>query len=245
MSARSHEEIQELLGVYALHALEPDEQQLVEEHLEECPRCQQEVRGHREVATLLGNSGGVAPDGLWDRIANQLEEAPPPMRLALPEGEGNVVPLAPLRRERSNRLVVAAMGAAAAVVIGLLGAQIVRQGNRIDTLESAMDGSSIAGATLASLSSSDGTVSADAVLLADGTGYLLAGDLPGLTAEQTYQLWGITDTGVISLGLLGAEPGKVVPFQAGDHVSGLAITQEVAGGVTTSDNPAVVVGEFD
>ena len=244
MTTRTHEEIQDLLGVYALHALDPDERDLVEEHLEDCPRCQQEVRGHREVATLLGNRGGVAPDGLWDRIASRLEEPPPPMRLSLPEGQGNVIPLAARRRQRTNRFVVAAMGAAAVMLIGLLGAQVVRQGSRIEDLESAMNGSSADAASVATLSSSDGTISANAVLLSDGTGLLLAEDLPGLTAEETYQLWGVTDNGVISLGLLGAEPGRVMPFLAGDDVSGLAVTQEVAGGVPQSDNPAIVAGEF-
>ena len=244
MSERSHEEIQDLLGVYALNALDPDEQQIVEQHLAGCPRCRQEVRGHREVATLLGSSGGLAPDGLWDRISSRLEETAPPMRLSLPEGQGNVIPLASRRRERTSRFVLAAVGAAAAVVIGVLGAQVVRQDHRIEDLESAIDGSSITDASIADLSSSDGSVSAEAVLLSNGTGYLLAEDLPGLTPDQTYQLWGVTDAGVISLGLLGAEPGRVVPFQAGDHVSGLAVTEEVAGGVTQSENPAVVAGDF-
>ena len=233
-----------MLGVYALHALDPEERDLVDEHLEDCPRCQQEVRGHREVATLLGNRGGVAPDGLWDRIASRLEEPPPPMRLSLPEGQGNVIPLAARRRQRTNRFVVAAMGAAAVMLVGLLGAQVVRQGSRIEDLESAMNGSSADAVSVATLSSSDGTISANAVLLSDGTGLLLAEDLPGLTAEETYQLWGVTDNGVISLGLLGAEPGRVMPFLAGDDVSGLAVTQEVAGGVPQSDNPAIVAGEF-
>ena len=233
-----------MLGVYALHALDPDEHDLVEAHLEDCPRCQQEVRGHREVATLLGNAGGVAPEGLWDRIASRLEELPPPMRLSLSDGQGNVIPLATRRRERTNRFVAAAMGAAAVILIGLLGAQVVRQDSRIEDLESAMSGSSVAAAGVATLSSPDGSISADAVLLSDGTGLLLAEDLPGLTAEETYQLWGVTDTGVISLGLLGAEPGRVMPFLAGDDVSGLAVTQEVAGGVAQSEHPAVVEGEF-
>ena len=244
MNHLTHDEIQELLGAYALHALEPDEVEIVEQHLEGCPRCQQEVRGHREVTALLANTGGAAPDGLWDKISTQLEEAPPPMRLSLPEGEAQVIALAPRRRERSNRFVAAAVGTAAAVVIGLLGAQVVRQDNRISSLEAALDGSSIADADTATLVSAHGDLRTDAVLLANGTGYLLTDDLPPLTEAQTYQLWGVTAHGLISLGLLGAEPTDVVPFQAGHDVSGLAITQEVAGGVTQSTNDAVVEGEF-
>lgn len=246
MNQRSHEEIQELLGAYALHAVEPDEIEMIERHLEDCPRCRAEVAGHREVATLLGNSGGDAPEGLWDRIADQLEEAPPPMRLTLPDGPGTVVPLAPRRRPRREGFATRMLAAAAAFVIVALGAQVLRQGGRIDDLESAMSGSTVADASLATLASEDGSLSAEAVLLSTGTGYLLADDLPGLTEEQTYQLWGMTDHGLISLGLLGAEPGDVVPFQAGggQDVSGLAITAEIAGGVTISQNAPVVLGEF-
>lgn len=246
MNPLAHEEIQDLLGAYALHAVEPDEAELVERHLEECPKCRAEVEGHREVASLLGNAGGDAPEGLWDRIASELDEAPPPMRLTLPDGPGEVVPLAPRRRDRREGFVTRALAAAAAFVIVALGVQVLRQSSRIDDLESAMDGSSITDASLATLSSEDGSVSAQAVLLSNGTGYLLADDLPALTEEQTYQLWGVTDSGLVSLGLLGAEPGRVMPFQAGDGdaISGLAVTEELAGGVPQSENPAVVAGEF-
>jgi hypothetical protein len=248
VSPLTHDEIKELLGAYALHAVDPDEAELVERHLEGCPRCRSEVAGHREVATLLGNTGGDAPEGLWDRIASQLEEAPPPMRLRLPAPEGaEVTPLASRRRQRGNRYVVAAIGAAAALVVAALGVQVVRQDDRIAELEAAMAGASSAEATVATLASPDGALSAEAVLLPNGTGYLLAGDLPGLDEDQTYQLWGVTQQGVVSLGLLGSDPGDVMPFQAGDaqDVSALAVTQEVAGGVTQSTNAAVVAGAFD
>jgi anti-sigma factor RsiW len=69
----SHEEAEELLGVYALDALDPDEAALVEEHLDQCPRCRAEVARHHEVAGLLANSGAEAPAELWDRIADRLE----------------------------------------------------------------------------------------------------------------------------------------------------------------------------
>jgi hypothetical protein len=242
VSPLAHEEIEELLGAYALHALDPDEADLVERHLEGCPRCRAEVADHREVATLLGHTGGTAPEGLWDRIASQLEEAPPPMRLGLPAESTTVVPLT--SRRRSNRVVAAAMGAAAAVVIAVLGVQVVQQDDRIEDLEAAMEGSSVGDAGVARLVSDDGAVSVPAVLLPNGTGYLLTEDLPGLSEDRTYQLWGVTGRGVISLGLLGAEPGRVAPFQAGHEVSALAVTDEAAPGVPSSKNPAVVAGEF-
>jgi anti-sigma factor RsiW len=240
----AHEEVQELLGAYALHAVDADEAALVERHLEECPRCRGEVANHREVATRLGNSGGVAPDGLWDRIASQLEETPPPMRLNLPDAAASVIPLAG-RRARTGWMAAAALGAAAALAIGVLGAQVVRQQDELDRFEAALaDGSMFdSDAAQAELQTADGQVLGTAVLLTNGTGYLMADALPALDADRTYQLWGRTDGGVISLGLLGSEPGAIVPFQAGDDVTALAITEEESGGVATSENPAVVAGD--
>ena len=67
-----HTQIEELLGVYALDALDPGTAAEVEVHLEGCVRCAVEVAQHHEVAGLLANSGGTAPAGVWTGIAEQL-----------------------------------------------------------------------------------------------------------------------------------------------------------------------------
>lgn len=70
----NHDELRELLGAYALDAVDADEAVAVEEHLAGCPQCRAEVEQHRSVAALLGNAGATAPAGLWDRIAASLDE---------------------------------------------------------------------------------------------------------------------------------------------------------------------------
>ena len=249
----THDDIQELLGAYALHAVEPDEAEVVERHLEGCPRCRAEVQGHREVATLLGNSGGDAPEGLWDRIASQLEEPAPPMRLDLPGAPGDVVPLAPRRGATPGRIVTAVLSAAAVIAIAVLGAQVVRQQDRLDDMESALASTTLDSAANAAFSdpsakklelrSSDGDVRARAVLLDDGSGFVMVHELPGLEDDRTYQLWGDTGDGLVSLGLLGADPATVA-FHAGADLSALAVTAEEAGGVSQSRNPAVLAGSL-
>ena len=74
----THEEIQELLGVYALDAVDPETAAMVERHLGECVRCSIEVAQHHEVAGLLANSGGASPAELWSGIASQLDGSAPP-----------------------------------------------------------------------------------------------------------------------------------------------------------------------
>ena len=66
---RRPDDIEELLGAYALDAVDDDERRLVEAYLATNPRARAEVDQHREVATLLAFGGADAPEGLWDRIA--------------------------------------------------------------------------------------------------------------------------------------------------------------------------------
>lgn len=73
----THRQIQDLLGAYALDAVDADEAEAVEVHLRECPRCRAEVEEHRETAAMLAHVGTAAPAGVWDRIAEQLEEEAP------------------------------------------------------------------------------------------------------------------------------------------------------------------------
>ncbi len=67
-----HRLVSELLGAFALDAVDGDEARMVEQHLEECPRCRSEVDQLREVAAAIGNASERPPDSLWERIASQL-----------------------------------------------------------------------------------------------------------------------------------------------------------------------------
>ena len=245
VSVLSHDEISRLLGAYALDAVEPDERAIVEQHVAGCPQCRAEVAEHLEVAGLLGNEGGVAPEGLWDRIAGALEETPPPLRLA-------PVPL-PARRGPSTRIVALA-AAAALVVIAALGFQVFRQADRIDRLEASQAEDALTqAASLAladsesrstSLASADQTQEITAVLTPDGSGYLFTGDLAALPEDETYQLWGIDGENIVSLGVLGSDPGDVVAFRAAPGVPVLAVTEEVADGVPQPTSEPLLAGNL-
>jgi hypothetical protein len=78
LTEEEHREIQELLGVYALDAVDRSTAELVERHLADCVKCSIEVAQHHEVAGLLANSGGSSPAGLWDGIASHLDGSVPP-----------------------------------------------------------------------------------------------------------------------------------------------------------------------
>ncbi|HEU5081822.1 MAG TPA: anti-sigma factor [Acidimicrobiales bacterium] len=253
----SHEEIIELLGAYALDAVEPHEAEVVEAHLAGCPRCAAEVAEHREVAAMLAHSGAPAPEGLWSRIVESLEETPPTMALPLPgpTDDARVVELGARRRRPARWLPLGAAAAAVLVVVGVVAGLLVAgdDGGAPDRSEDValVELEDVArrvlndpDATKVTLTAPDGRdLEAPAAIDDDGSGYLLASALPALDPTRTYQLWGVHGDVVVSLGVLGAKPG-VVAFHADEGLQALVITEEVSGGVPSSSNPAFLVGEL-
>ncbi|HJR26180.1 MAG TPA: anti-sigma factor, partial [Acidimicrobiales bacterium] len=126
--------------------------------------------------------------------------------------------------------------------------------DRIDELEVALTDQALLraaslalanpGAAEGVLRSPDGAVTATAVVLPDGTGYLMLDDVPDVGPARTYQLWGQSGDELISLGLLGPRPDDVVPFHASGDVAALAITEEDAPGVVRSENPPALAGRL-
>jgi anti-sigma factor RsiW len=238
----THNEIQDLLGAYAVDAVDPDEAAAIDEHLVDCPRCRSEVSEHREAATLLSFSGAAAPEGVWSRIASSLEEAPPPLELRRP---------IPLRARRPPMRMFAAVASVAAAIIAVLGVQVVQQDHRIDRLAAIADQRGLDQAAAAAavapdartvrLESDDSAHVADAVVLPDGQGYLVQARLPALGPDETYQLWGVFGAQTISLGVLGTDP-TITPFMAAGPLTALAITAERAGGAVAPTSAPLVQG---
>lgn len=257
MQDKEHMSIEELLGAYALNAVDESERRLVEQHLAECPRCRIEVEEHREVAAMLGGEMTRAPERVWSQIVGELTAEAPAFDLA------PVVPLAKKRRSMSMRAVSWAAGVAAAVVVALsaavitqsgrigdLNSQIAAQDQQIATLASTLQTDPLQqaataalsepGARVANLTAEGSSRTMLIVVLPDGTGYVFQSTLEPLPENSTYQLWAVVDDKVISAGVLGNQP-DIVPFHIDpDGLQGLVITQEVAGGVPQSEADRVV-----
>ena len=67
MAELQREELQALLGAYALDAVDPDERDQIERYLETDPRARAEVESFREAASMLAMSGADAPEGTVER----------------------------------------------------------------------------------------------------------------------------------------------------------------------------------
>ena len=267
------DDLDELLGAYALDAVDAQERQRVEEYLAHNPRARAEVEQHREVATMLSYTGAPAPEGLWDRIAEALDDRAPapepgpelakvmPMPARVTAGPVPAPPvsapaLAPRSERRTRRSWTGVFGAAAAIVVALLSWRVVDVTRQLDDarahgvgLERAIENLQQDSTTRrADLLSTDGRQTAHAYVAVDGTGYLDGRALVVLDPDHTYQLWGVVQgpagQQVISLGVLGRQ-FDVAPFvvRQGTLVK-LVLTEETRGGVPVSSQPAALAGDL-
>ena len=91
---------------------------------------------------------------------------------------------------------------------------------------------------------SDGHSLGHVLLAADGEGYIVGDTLPILAAGRTYQLWGVKNGAVLSLGVMGRSP-KAMPFSADEQWSQLVLTNEASPGVVASKAAAAAVATLD
>jgi len=260
-----HSEIQELLGVYALHAVDAAEAAVIEGHVEYCYECRQELAEHREVASLLSATEKFAPIQLWDTIASRVSDDP--RSKEAPEATPPAV-VVPLRRSWLRPVAAAAV---VALIVGATVVQSARLGaannelaaeqakvaalteqiesppldtSPLDTspLETAATQALAGAASQRLLLGSDVNASnATIVVMPDGTGYLTEHTLQPLPPDRTYQLWALIDGKIISAGILGSDPG-IVPFRIDpQELEGFAITEEIRGGVAASQNDPIVL----
>jgi anti-sigma-K factor RskA len=232
------EDVELLLAAYALDAVEDHERAEVDRLLALDPRARAEMFEYREVATLLSFSGAEPPVGVWDRIVAEIDGS-------IPAPGPELAKVLPIRPRRRFVETVTGIGVAAtiAAVVGVAAALIVRDRPVADPIAAAFQQASAdRDSRTARLVSSDGRLSAEAVIDARGHGFLVADALPVLPRDRTYQLWGLVGEQVISLGVLGQRPSLEVFTVEGD-VSLLVVTEEVTGGVPVSSADATIAGE--
>jgi Anti-sigma-K factor rskA len=239
----------ELLGAFALDAVDPDERELIERHLAADPVARAEVDEMRETAAALASlpaDDEGAPPGLWGRIADAIG-AP------TSESESESPTVVPLRRPPRFSSVPARVfmpiAAAAAIVIAVLALQVgTRTPNRAGDLAAAYNHAVDHGASTVALQPDlgKGLVTAEIALQPDGTGYLRNEHLAALPAGETYQLWAVVQHGnaqqAISAGVLGRQP-RAAAFHVAGAPDAFAITIEAAPGVVTPTKTPVAIGK--
>jgi Anti-sigma-K factor rskA len=229
------QDLHTLAGAFALDALEPGaERDRFNRHLNRCQSCASEVRGFREVTTVLAFAAATeAPAELRDRVmaaVARTRQLPPEVRThARPRRARGRVPWVPWLSG-----AVATVGIVIAVVFGFAQAHTQQQLNQARTQNQAI--ASVLTAPDAQLLTSRTSVGGVAVVVlsADKRQLVVStAGLPALPAGQVYQLWLIGTVKIVSAGLLpSAQAGKTAPVLASGLVAGdkLGLTVEPAPG---------------
>jgi len=239
------EEVDELLGAFALHALPPDEAEMVQSHLAGCPEQAEQARQLRAVASRLPAvpDAGDPPPRLRERILAAVASVPQdsPQRSAVPGAAATAARSVQARRGRATiipflpraSLVWAAIAAVfVGAFIGLVAWNVVLQTGGGDDVQRLAERAS----NVATLQAHGVDGSGVVILYKNEKKALVVGDgLRALdAAANTYQLWAIDSGGTPkSIGLMQAGADghvlAVVPFDPA--VAGtLAVTIEPAGG---------------
>jgi len=254
----TRDELDELLPLFALDALESEEREQVARYVERDDEARAELESLREAVSFLPPRDLPAPSSLWEGIEGALDVpsgdlTAPPLRLVPADSPTDATAE---RRSRLGRGAVALLAAAAIVLAVVLGVQVVRQQDRIDDLAAEMHRDSMEQHAMAARGSPAAHVialdamkgdaihsdaGAEVVMLPDGTGYLMNHDLPTLDADATYQLWAKVGAGnaarMVSLGVLGRDPG-IASFTLAATPTMFEVTAEPTAG---SDAPGTNV----
>jgi anti-sigma-K factor RskA len=221
-------EMHDLVALYALDALEAEERDSFETHLETCADCEASLAEYRSAASALVLDA-PASDATWERISSAT-------------GRDGVVLL---RRSRPDLFWKAVAGIAAAAA--LVFAAVALLGGGADPLSSegivaAAEHVAAEPGTFVGEFIVDDVSVAQVVLSPDGRGFVIPTEqLEPLDPDRTYQLWVINEAeDVISAGVLGNDPTPATFTWTGD-TTGFALTREVAGGVISSAGDVVSV----
>ncbi len=226
----------DLAPLYALDALEREEQRQFEAHLETCADCQASLADYQEVASNLVHDE-PAGDETWERISAVIAT----------EGETWGTEVLEMPRSRMSGTGWKWLTAVAAATAAVFGTLYVLDGTQGEPLHS---GNIVAAAE--QVADQPGTFIGDflveevavaqVILSNDGRGFVIPTDeLDPLDEGRTYQLWVINDTeDVISAGVLGNDPDPATFTWTGE-VTGFALTRENAGGVVSSEGDVVSV----
>ncbi|MGC1372767.1 MAG: anti-sigma factor [Candidatus Sulfotelmatobacter sp.] len=250
-----HEQYADDLSLCAMGALEGSERQLLEEHLQQCSACRQELETLRGDAALLALSvsGPKPPARSRERLMAAIKKEP------------RRIEPAPPARKSWWRPVEWALAAAVVIVIFLLVRQNGDLRQTVSSLEATVAGqqqeSIQAQRLVASLASPD---SEHFTLVASntppqpqgkaiysrktGTLVFLANNMPKLAPQKTYELWLIPQSGApIAAGLFkpdarGSATVIEPPLPAGVQAKTFAITVEPEQGSSAPTSQPIMIG---
>ncbi len=230
----SHGEIQELLGAYALDAVDDSERAIIEAHLETCESCRVELEDHSRLAeNLRRHASRVSP-------------------LASIESNGTAKTSERVEHAGVSRRwpIPVAMAIVFVLLVGLFAQVQVRfdhLGVRMDRFE-LLERAQLATSDPAAVVTTLRTPNNDPVLTVvsragGGPGFAMYSTLPRLADGQTYELWRVDSAGITAAAVLGRRPDTVM-FANPSVVARFLLTVERDPPPGRPTLPAIAVGQI-
>lgn len=253
-----HEQAYDALAVAALGALPADERAIVEAHAALCASCGPELAAFRATVARLDEPGarpalaparGAAVRARLVARARGAAAAPPAaarsraaLWVALAASVAAVAAGVEVVRLRADRSVLGAVAAQREAAIRSLRAALAER-------DEALAGVTGPGVRVVELASA-GSAAPTARMFWDRRTHswlFYAHRLPPARAGRTYQLWLVTAATKISAGTFDSSPAGDATVRAryelaADDLTGVAITDEPAGGVAAPTGEVVLVG---
>lgn len=231
------DQLDDNVAAHALNALPEDERDLVETAIVFDEELNSHYEAHRRIAAeLVEGFSDVVPaasPGLWDRIALEAGLATSPDPSSADAGTS-------LKWSKWRRFAPIIGGVAAVLVAVSLTAGLLATRSEPVGLEAlALASADLPGSINAELvDPTAGTAVAGVVVTTEGEGFIDGSALPTLAENRTYQLWAIVGDRVISVGIMGNRP-ETSAFRVEGQLAGLAISEEILGGVVVSEQDPV------
>jgi Anti-sigma-K factor rskA, C-terminal/Putative zinc-finger len=241
----NHDELRELVPIYALDALDGDEELEVRSHVETCEACRLLLDAHVQAAAGLALAADpvAAPAALRSRLMTAVASTPQSSPVPPP------VPDLGLRRSMTWQRVSAIVGVAALVVLGAFSYRQTRhlheqerklaaQGKIFQALASPL-------ATAVPLTGTGPGVNASAELYVSGDKHTAGLVARGLSdpGEDVYQLWLIVDNVPAPVEAFRPDPSGLALLQIRTNLSemqGMAVTMEARAGNPAPKGPYVL-----
>ena len=235
----------ELVGAYALDALDAEERAEFELHLATCADCQAELASYADVLDALADDGEASevPDGLQERIAAELavtaqdsvnEPAPSEVPAAPTVSEAPLADVVPLRRRSVGRiLAVAAASVAVLVLAGTLFATLTKPSDaeRIRAASDVVEVETGISDVIVFVSASEG-------------GIAVEGEMPDPAEGKEYQLWVVPADGSAPIPgpTMGGGETDAAWLTDLEGAAAIAVSLEPEGGSTA---PTEVLAAFE
>ena len=216
-------DLHSLMAPYALDALDPDERDRFEAHLDQCVDCQVEIAGFMATAVRLGDAvSHTPPPALRDRLLAEISTTPQQRPI-----------VSSLAERRTLRRTLPRLAVAAAFLIGAVGTggYVVERQNATQEHDQNVAISSVLSAddvsSQAKSFSAGGSVKLYSSASADSA-VIIAKGLPKPADGKVYQVWMIDQAGPTSQGTFETDGQMIMKGVSGaDRV---AVTVEPAGG---------------